>query len=130
MGRARCSGVEMAFKAEKGEIDSPTWADVIELCKHLEKEHRCRVVIEMAAQTGTRSALSVDCVAKRVAGRSDWYTCRYEVGRWPTHNARTMPALLLRMLWRLSEGMYDYDDLPILRSSVPEEECPRPPSGS
>lgn len=116
------------LRLEKGEIDSPTWADVIQLAQHLEKEHRCRVVIEMAAQTGTRPAMSVDVVAKRVAGRNDWYSCRYEVGRWPTHNAKTMPALLLRMLWRLSDAMYDYDDLPVLRAIMPEATLPPPPA--
>jgi hypothetical protein len=120
----------MALKTRLGEGDAPVWADVMELIRHIEKEHRCRVVVEMALGTGTRPVLSVDTVAKRVAGRSDWYTCKYEVGRWPTHLARTMPALLVRMLWRLDEAMYDYDDLPILREAMPEEECPRPPSGS
>jgi hypothetical protein len=86
--------------------------------------------MEMAAGTGTRLSLSVDVVAKRVAGRSDWYTCRYVVGRWPTHRVRTMPALLIRMLWQLSDDMYDYDDLPIFRNEMPEAEVPLPPADS
>lgn len=128
MGRARIMGVKMAFKAQPGEQESPTWADVIDLSKHVEKEHRCRVVIEMAAGTGTRPNLSVDVVAKRVAGRDDWYTCKYVIGRWPTHRCRTMPALLVQMLWKLSDDMYDYDDLPLLRSMMPEASIPPPPA--
>lgn len=127
-GRARYLGVKVAVRIERGEETSPTWADVCELLKHVEKEHRCRVVIETAAGTGTRMSLSVDVVAKRVAVRSDWYTCRYVVGRWPTHRVRTMPALLHRMLWTLSDDMYDYDDLPILREAMPEATLPLPPS--
>jgi hypothetical protein len=118
----------MAVRMESGENTSPTWANVSEMMQEVEREHKCRVIVEMALIPKGKGAMSIDLVAKRVKDRSDWYTCRYVVGRWPTHRVKTMPALLVQLLWRLSEEMHDYDDLPIFRNMMPEAEIPPPPA--
>lgn len=126
--RVRSKENPMSRTIEAGENTSPTWADVTDLITHLEQEHKCRIVVEMSRGSGKAPHLSVDCVAKRVRGRADWYTVQYTVGRWPSHSARTMPALLLRQLWQLSELLHNYDDLPLMRPLMPEAELPPPPA--
>jgi hypothetical protein len=96
--------------------------------QELERQFHCKIVIETALVPKGKGVLSVDVVAKRVRGRNDWYTVVYEVARWPTHGHKTMPSLLLRRLWELSNALHDYDDLPLLRSAMPEASLPRPPA--
>jgi len=38
-----------------------------------------------------------------------------------------MPALLVRLLWKLSDAMIDYDELPIFRNMMEEAVLPPPP---
>lgn len=115
-------------RIERDENKEPTWQNVAELLDYLQSEHRCRVVVETSLIPKGKGAISVDVVSRRVRGRSDWYTCRYVVGRWPSHRARTMPALLVQLLWQLSDAMHDYDDLPIFRDLMPEAILPPPPT--
>lgn len=117
----------MAFRADRGEIDSPTWADVGELMQYVEKEHKCRVTWEWGTASTGKRGMAGNVLAYRVEGRNNWYVCQRLGLYWPTHSARTMPALLVQTLWRLCDAMVDYDELPIFRDKMPKAELPLPP---
>lgn len=112
---------------EKGEEKGPTWADVSLLIEHLEALHRCQVRIEMGRKRVGKAGLVADVTALRARGRNDWTPVCYVTRYWPTHQARTMPGLLVQALWALSESVTEYDDLPLFRA-FPEEELPPPPA--
>lgn len=116
----------MGFKPVRGEHEGPTWRDVQDLLLHLGKEHKCLVDVRIVAGDWSPPYMEVTVTAKRANSPGDWYTCRYTVGRWPTHRAKTMPALLVELLWKLSDAMHDYDDLPMFRDQMPKAELPPP----
>lgn len=111
---------------DSGEPKGPSWADVSELIQHIEKEHKCVIRVEMGAARSTRLGLVWDCVAQRANGRQNWYTICHVMRYWPTHQARTVPGLLVQTLWKLQEAIHDYDELPLLRP-MPEADLPLPP---
>jgi len=118
----------MGFKPVRGEYEGPTWRDVLDLQLHLNKEHKCLTEVTFLGADRQPPWLEVTLTARRAAPDRSWYTCRYVVGRWPTHRAKTMPALLVELLWKLSDAMIDYDELPILRDLMPKAELPPPPA--
>ena len=105
----------------------PSWADVAELIHHVEKEFKCKVTWEMGVSAYAKLGLVGSVFASRAQGRNDWYVCQRLDLRWPTSSARTIPALLVLKLWKLSDAMHDYDELPILREAMPEATLPLPP---
>lgn len=115
------------FRVERGETEEPTWANVAEMIAYVEKEHRCKVTWEMGASSWGKRGLAGSVYASRVEGRNNWYVCQRLGLSWPTSSARTMPALLVRTLWRLCDAMHDYDELPIFRDYMPKAELPPPP---
>jgi len=116
------------FKPERDENTSPTWGDVAEMIGYIEKEHRCKVTWEMGGSAYSKRALVGSVFASRAGGRSNWFVCQRLDLRWPTASAKTIPALLVRTLWRLSDAMHDYDELPIFRDRMPEATLPLPPA--
>lgn len=128
MGRTRIMGQEMTPKPQPGEADSPTWADVGEMMRYVEREHKCRVTWEWGTATVGKRGMVGNVIAYRVEGRNNWYACQRLGLFWPTHSARTMPALLVSVLWRLCDAMHDYDELPIFRDQMPQATLPLPPT--
>lgn len=116
------------FRMERGENQEPTWANVAEMVAYVEREHRCKVTWEMGLSSYSKHGLVGSVFASRVQGRNSWYVCQRLDLRWPTSSAKTMPALLVRTLWRLCDVMVDYDELPILREGMPEATLPLPPA--
>jgi len=127
MGRTRCGGLIMAGNHEDRNERGPSWADVAEMINYVEKEHRCKVTWEMGASMYGKRGLVGSVFASRVQGRNDWYVCQRLDLRWPTSCARTIPALLVQRLWKLSDAMHDYDELPMFREAMPEATLPLPP---
>lgn len=116
------------FKIERDENTEPTWANVAEMIAYVEKEYRCKVTWEMGASSFNKRGLTGSVFASRVEGRNNWFVCQRLDLRWPTSSARTMPAALVRTLWRLCDAMHDYDELPIFRDYMPEATLPPPPA--
>lgn len=109
----------------KGEERGPTWGDVSTLLAHLEKEHNCQMRFTIGRKLVGKEGLVIDIEALRAKGRNDWYVCTHVIRYWPTHQARTMPGLLVQGLWALSEQVTEYDEMPLFR--MPEAELPLPP---
>ncbi len=110
----------------KADDRGPSWADVGTLMEHLEAQHKCLTRVQFGRKLVGRPGLVLDVEALRAKGRNDWYVITHATRYWPTHQAKTMPGLLIQALWALSEQIYEYDDLPLYRGQ-PEEELPLPP---
>lgn len=105
------------MKTEPGENVGPVWRNVFEMVRELEVDLGGRVVIEMGAIVKSQGALSVDASFRRVRHRSDWYNVAYVVGRYPSHRAKTMPGMVVAMLWELRDLVLDFDARPIVAQS-------------
>lgn len=112
-----------------GETFQPSWGDLALVIAELEHANRCKIVVEMGLSSFGKQALAWDIVAKRVKGRNDWYTVAYETRRWPSHGYKSVPAMLITAAYAVAELVEEHDALPLLRSTMPEEECPPPPQG-
>lgn len=110
----------------KGDERGPSWGDVATLIAHLEKDHNCQMRVVIGRKMVGKEGLVIDLEALRARGRNDWYVCTHLVRYWPTHQAKTMPGLLIQSLWTLSEQVTEYDDMPLFR--MPEAEVPLPPT--
>lgn len=102
------------MRIDPGENTGPVWRNVHEMIRELEVDLLGRVVVELGAMLKTQGAMSVDVSFRRVRGRSDWYNVAYVVGRYPSHRAKTMPGMLVAMLWELRDLVLDYDARPIV----------------
>lgn len=112
----------------KGEERGPTWGDVSTLIAHLEAEHKCQIRVVIGRKLVGKEGLIIDLEALRAHRRNDWYVFTHLIRYWPTHQAKTMPGLLVQALWTLSEQATEYDEMPLFR--MPEAELPSPPDAA
>lgn len=112
---------------EPGELNGPMWKDVWLLMEELNRELKGRCVLEMCRASYGTAIGRLDLSLRRSRGRTDWFTVATVGASWPTGNARTMPALLIRLLWQLEDAVAEAETRAALAVKAPEGELPLPP---
>lgn len=114
---------------EPGENVGPAWRDVWLLMAELNRELKGRCVIAFDLTSGGFPRAVVEITLIRTRGRNDHYTVASVRGSWPTSTSRTMPALLIRLLWQLEDAAAEADTRAGAVPPYAEGVLPLPPHG-
>lgn len=111
---------------ESGGWSGPAWADVWTSAAEIERQLRCRVTVVMAGSKVIKRGAVVQVQLARQMTRARWGLLAQVDAPWPSRNHKTVPSLIIALLYQALEAGMAFDARPYAQQRL--EELPLPPA--